>query len=125
MSDDFPAELMSPPEYDSSDPEQVAMAERAGELRLGGELEMVRRVVSTYEGRAFISMLLQETGLRRSSFVGEFPMTMARNEGRREIGIWGEDLVFTVAPEMYNMMRREAVDREYRYARDANLNQEG
>lgn len=119
---DFPPELMSLPEYDSSDPEQVAMAERAAELRLSEERKMIRQVVSTYEGRALISMLLRETGLRRSSFVGEAPMTMARNEGRRELGIWGEDLVFTAAPEMYNMMRREAIDREHRYAHDASSN---
>ncbi len=118
---DFPADTMQFPEYDPSDPDQVEQVERAAALRRLEEREYVRRLVATYEGRAFIWALLSETGVHRSSFAGEAPLTMAHAEGRREIGIWAENWVFTVAPETYSMMRREAVEREKRYRRQAGM----
>ncbi len=117
--DDFPVDALGTPEYDTSDPEQVALAEETVNLRSGREQECVRTVLSTYEGRAFFWMLLQSTNALDDGgtiFSGEQPMTMAWNEGRRVVGMWGRDWVFTAAPEMYMVMKREAVEREWRYA---------
>ena len=43
-------------------------------------------------------------------------MTMSRLEGRRELGGWGRNWVFTAAPETYNIMRSESIERDQRYA---------
>ena len=105
--------------YDDS--EEVTRAQEAAEdLRSREQTDLVRQVLSTYPGRAFVWMMMEEAGEDRSSFAGEAPLTMAWNEGRRGIGVWGKNWVFTAAPEMYIVMRREAVDREQRYA-DAEL----
>ena len=122
--DDFPVDALSTPEYDTSDPEQVAQAERMVNLRAEQEREHVRAVLSTYEGRAFFWILLSSTGALDDSptiFPGEMPMTMAWNEGRRSVGMWGRDWVFTAAPEMYMVMKREAVEREWHHADVAGL----
>ncbi len=114
--DDFPVDALKMPEYDSSDPEQVLAVEQAVELRCRQEKETVRRILTTYEGRAFIWMLMQTAGADQGVFSGEAPMTMSRLEGRREIGMWGRDWVFTAAPEQYNILRQEAIQREQHYA---------
>ncbi len=113
---DFPVDAMRMPEYDASDPEQVAMAQRTVAIRDQEQTGAVRSFLSTYEGRTFMWMLLQETGADCGVFAGEAPMTMSRNEGRREVGQWGREWVFTAAPEMYMVMKREAIEREQRYA---------
>ena len=104
------------PEYDPSDPDQVERATRADELRQLETREIVRTLLMTYEGRAFVWMLLQQAGLRRSSFAGEAPLTMAYQEGQRGVGLWAEEWVLTAAPEKHSIMRREAVQREQKYA---------
>ena len=114
--DNFPVDALAMPRYDPSDPEQVAQAEGIVDLRTREQVEVVRSLLSTYEGRAFFWMLSQEAGTARGIFAGEAPMTMSRNEGRREIGEWCQNWVFTAAPETYIMLRREAFQREQRYA---------
>lgn len=116
MMADFPVDVMTSPQYDPSDPEEVMQAEAAMDLRSREQENLVRQVLSTHPGRAFVWMLMEEAGVDRGTFAGEMPMTMARSEGRREVGTWGKNWVFTVAPEMYIVMRREAVEREQRYA---------
>ncbi len=116
---DFPVDALGMPEYDTSDPGQVTLAEDAMNLRVERERECVRTVLSTYEGRAFFWMLLHSTGALDNSstiFSGEMPMTMSWSEGRRTVGMWGRDWVFTAAPEMYMVMKREAVEREWHHA---------
>lgn len=75
------------------------------------EEDAVRFTLGSYEGRMFIWLLMQEAGLSSSGFVGEAPLTMAFLAGKRDLGLWVENWVFTAASEMYNLMRREAVER--------------
>lgn len=118
---EFPVELMQVPQYDPDDPAQVAAVQEAAQLRDLQHVEMVKSFLGTYEGRAFVWMLMQASGMDESTFVGEAPMTMAYNEGRREMGRWGKDWVFTSAPETYSIMRREAIQREQEYAHNVGL----
>ncbi len=107
------------PQYDTSDPEQVAMVQNIADIRRREQIAAVRANLNTYEGRTFMWMLIQEAGAEVGGptiFAGEAPMTMAWNEGRRMVGGWGSDWVFTAAPEMYMVMKSEAAERENRYA---------
>ncbi len=119
--DPFPTEALGMPMYDAGDPEQVEKATQADELRRTQEHDLILTVLNSYEGRAVFSILFRHTGLESISFAGEFPLTMAYNEGRRSIGKDMRDLVFTVAPERYSMVRNEMVERERTYARNAGL----
>lgn len=120
---DFPLEALAPPSYDPGDPEQEEMARQALNLRRIAENETVRAIMSTYEGRAFAWMLLQESGFEEASiFCGEAPMSMSLKEGRRQMGHFLKEWVFTAAPERYSMLRREALEREHTYARRVGLN---
>lgn len=109
------------PQYDSSDPEQVERVTEAAQLRRIEEQDFVRRLLRTYEGRAFIWMLDRQARTDECSFAGEAPMTMAYNEGRQDMGRWVREWVFTAHPAAYSMIRQEAVEREARYAAAVNL----
>ena len=122
MADDaYLNEALGMPMYDVGDPEQVEKAQQADELRRLEEHDLLRTVLNTYEGRAVFSILFRHTGLESISFAGEFPMTMAYNEGRRSIGKDMRDLLFTVAAERYSMVRDEMIQRERTYARNVGL----
>ena len=115
---------MSDLEYDPSDPEQVDQAEQAAGLRTQEQFRAVHAVLSTYEGREFVWMLMQKTQVGQSAFAGEAPMTTAYNLALRDVGEWARDWVFTVAPERYMIMEREALEREQRYAEAVGLDDE-
>ncbi len=91
------------------------------EARRTEECAAVCAVLSSYQGRAFVWMLLQEAGSQGSSFCGEMPLTMALKDGRRELCTWAENWVFTAKSEAYSMMRQEAIKREQRYAHEMGL----
>lgn len=104
------------PEYDMTDPDQVEMAREVERQRTLEQTQFVADQMKSYGGRAFVSMLLQEANVEGSSFSGEQPLTMAYLEGKRDIGSWAQNLVLTIAPEMFSLMRQEVVEREQRYA---------
>lgn len=122
MADDaYLNEALGMPMYDTGDPEQVEKVREADELRRIEEHDLLRTMLNTYEGRAVFSILFRHTGLESISFAGEFPMTMAYNEGRRSVGKDMRDLLFTVAAERYSMVRDEMIQRERTYARHVGL----
>lgn len=94
----------------------MPQADKGMEKRQQDQYNSIRQCFKTYDGRAFLWSMLEETGIHRISFVGEFPMTMAFNEGRRSIGTWAENWVFTIDPKVYIMMRQEAEERELIYS---------
>ena len=83
-------------------------------LRLREESAILHEMVRTYAGRALVNILLEQTGYRRSTFTGE-SLTSAYNEGRRDLGVWLDNWVFTTSPEALTIMRSEAQEREARY----------
>lgn len=114
MTEDFP-------EYNMSDPDQVEMAKEADRQRTLDQTQFVVDQMRSYQGRAFVSMLLQEANVEGSSFSGEQTHTTAYLEGKQDLGKWARNLVLTTVPEMFILMRREVVEREQRYALGAGL----
>ncbi len=85
------------------------------ETRALDEENFVRVVTDTYEGRALLSSLIDESGRNRSSFAGERGATDF-NEGMRNMGLRILEKVFTFAPDAYTIMHTEEQDRQRRYA---------
>ncbi len=88
---------------------------RRYEERKRGDLQ---RVLSTVEGRRFIWRLLVEAKIHHSCFDTN-ALSMAMNEGRRDLGLFVENEVLAAKPEAMEQMRNEAVSD--RLVREAEL----
>lgn len=93
---------------DEEDARIKARAERHAALVRDRQVAELRHMLSTEGGRAFMWRLLSECGLYASSYVGELPLAMARNEGKRHIGLWLLGELTAVDPLVYAKMQREA-----------------
>lgn len=93
-----------------NDEDRVAHAEQVKKLEL--EQERIRDglafVLESKQGRELVWRLLEKCSVYHQSFVGEFPLTNAFNEGRRSVGNWIVEQVFTVGPNAYRLMHEEA-----------------
>ena len=103
---------MASRDTNAGDKTQVKAREDKVKLARLKEVQALHNLLGTYEGRWFMWRLLSESGIHSTSFVGEFPLTMAHREGKRAMGIWAELELFQSRPEAYTLMRREAEDRE-------------
>ena len=82
--------------------EAVAKARRQRNL----ELDDLRQVMATKQGRRFMWRLLGECGVMRQSFSTDASL-MSFNEGRRSIGIPQVADLMQHAPEKYELMLSE------------------
>lgn len=71
----------------------------------------MRRLLTTYEGRAVVWSLLAESQLFNSSFAGEQPLTMAYAEGRKHVGRFLHKWVLKSMPDAYKVMSDEFEER--------------
>lgn len=111
-------------EFEEFQAEPEELADNTAPMRMEHDHEVVRVMASSYHGRAFMWMLLVESGCEVSPFAGEAPLTLSYNAGRGSMGFMIKDLLFTVASEIYSMMRNEATAREQEYARRAGSTEE-
>lgn len=97
---------------DAGDEKQVR--ERKTKAKLQRQAEMLRfaKLLGTYEGREFVWRLMTQAGLFGTSFVGELPLSMAYNEGKRSQALWVQVDIFEADPKAWALMQREAEDRE-------------
>ena len=72
------------------------------------ELEDIRHVLATRQGRRFYWRYLSECGVFRTSFVTN--ATIYFNEGRRSIGLHLMADMNEAAPESFVLMQKEAKD---------------
>lgn len=80
------------------------------------ERALLQQALRTYEGRAAVWMALRFSKFDELSFRSEETHDTAFNEGGRYVGLQLRDEVFTVAPETYNMMYMEAIERQHQFA---------
>jgi hypothetical protein len=97
---------------ENEDVEALQADERLKQYQEEVELDAVRAVLSSPKGRAFVWSLLEYAGIYRTTFSGETPLTSAFHEGRRSVGLWAFEKVFTDGPDVYRMMAQESEDRE-------------
>lgn len=98
--------------YDAGEETQVKQKKTKAQLNRERELEALRNILSTYDGRAFLWRLLEECGIYTSSFTGN--STTFFNEGKRHVGLWTLNEIMDVNPNSYQQMRVEAVERNKR-----------
>lgn len=92
----------------AADEEQLDKATQ--KLTNASEVERldIRKLLALPEGRRELWRILSMCGVHRTSFAGEAPITMAFNEGQRNIGLMLEARALEHAPELYIQMRDEA-----------------
>lgn len=90
-----------------NDPQRAAKERQA---RIAAEVlrEDMRWFMDSPRGRRLMWGWLAECGISRISFAGENPLTMAFNEGQRNIGLVLQTMVLEHAPEQWEPMSREA-----------------
>jgi hypothetical protein len=94
---------------DTGDEKDVNLKKAAHTLAREKELAELYEMLSLYGGRAFVWRLLEKCGVY-SSAAGECK-DVFRFEGRRDIGLWVLEEVFTAKPDTYTLMRNEAEER--------------
>ena len=90
---------------DTSDEEQVKTAEELDALRVAVEHDLLKEVLSTFEGRHVIFNILAKTGLYEDFSMADpdFPKYI----GRRAVGIEVLEDILTVNTNVYTIMQQE------------------
>lgn len=92
------------PAYGS--PEAAAEArERVMEVERQVQKDNMRVLLGTEEGREVLWRILEECGIYR-------PVADMIGEGKRRVGLWLLEEVFTADDEAYTILRKEAVARD-------------
>jgi hypothetical protein len=95
----------------TSDPRQIEKKEIAKQQRDLDWHNWMIKTLNTYEGRALVWSLLEESQLFHTSFVGEKPMTMSFREGKKHMGQFLYSWVLQSKPDAYSMMADEHKER--------------
>jgi hypothetical protein len=99
--------------YDAGDSNQVEKRKTKAQLQREREIAEVHQILSSKSGRAFMWRALEQAGFHKLSFEGEATHQTAFNEGRRSIANWLLSEALTAMPQCYNLMRDEALSREF------------
>lgn len=92
----------------AADPKQVRRANQAERLRQQRELDDLRHVMGTRQGRRFVWRQLSAAGVFRLSFTYAEPETTIFNEGRRSMGLNLMAEIHQLDPAHYLTMANEA-----------------
>lgn len=90
------------------------MSRKEEELRRKLEIEDLRAVMSTREGRRFVWRMLGQAKVFHNCFVPGSPDTTAYNEGCREFGLILLQEIMAQCPGSYLTMQKEAMANEQR-----------
>lgn len=91
---------------------ELTSAELQLQLRME-ELEDVKKVASTAEGRRLLGRLFHQANLF-TTLPPTDPLVMAWNEGQRNVGLMFMNDLMEVAPEKYITMQKAAKEKECR-----------
>ena len=97
----------------AADPAQVRYAERKEKRDRDELLAALRIVLATGEGRLVLHQLLSTSRVDLASFSTN-GSEMCFNEGQRNVGLRWKALCYEAAPELYELMEREARVQERR-----------
>jgi hypothetical protein len=95
--------------YDAGDRKAVTEKEKAYKRLEASKRMVIRQIMGTSEGRAWMNGILVLCNVFDSSF-STSALTMAYLEGKREIGLRLIADVVNAAPSRYTEMRKEAND---------------
>lgn len=92
--------------FDASDENAVRARKRTAGQRQKRDDEVVRAILTTHDGRAWLNSLLVAAHIFESSFIPD-AMSMAFREGERNTGLKLLAQITRVDPDSYVLMMRE------------------
>lgn len=101
----------------AADPQQVKGADKRTKRRQVARLDFYRAVMLTQPGRAVMWDLLARAGIYETSY-DNLAMAMARNEGRRMLGLELLADLVELDKDLYLLMETEARARDARDAQE-------
>jgi hypothetical protein len=96
---------------DVGDEKKVKTKKAVHKLAREKEIAELHELLQSYGGRAFIWRILSECKMHTGGFAPSNDH-LRHDEGKRNIGVWLEEEVFTADPNAYNIMKNEAVSRD-------------
>ena len=94
---------------DVGDEKQVKESNNQRQLERAKEVAEVHAILQTYGGRAFMYRLLSEAKMFHFGFSGA---VLEQMEGRRCLGNWAMQEMFTADSKAYTLMLNEAASRK-------------
>ncbi len=94
---------------DVGDEKKVKHKKSVRQLEREREIAELHAILQTYGGRSFIHRLLAEAKMFHFGFTGP---VLEQMEGRRGVGWWVYQEVFTADPKAYTLMLDEAASRD-------------
>jgi hypothetical protein len=91
--------MRDPLDLPGQEADEAEQAEKAKVLRQQ-QVDDIKWLMGHTPGRRFVTRLLEETGLRRTSFHTSGSL-MALNEGRKQLGYFLEGELLEITPEGY------------------------
>jgi hypothetical protein len=91
----------------TADPEKIEKKKRSRKQQDLDFTNWMTVTLGSYEGRAVVWSLIEESKLFHTSFAGEQPMGMAFREGRKHMGQFLFTWVLQSAPDAYKLMEKE------------------
>ena len=93
-------------EYDAGNPEHVAQQGKTRKALRDQELDDLKFVLETRQGRRALWRILEQFGIHRNSFNGD-PGWSAFNEGKRNAALWIEAEILKADENSLLMMMKE------------------
>lgn len=94
--------------YNSEDPKQIAAAKKSAEKAIALRLNVIKNIMQTIPGRAWIYTLLERCHIYHTPFLAGQPDVTAFQCGEQNIGNQLLADVQAAAPELYIQMIAEA-----------------
>lgn len=103
---------------DVGDEVQVDAAQAAKDRQYKQEVEALRDVASTYEGRETLWRIIGHCNVFGNSFRGEDSHLSAFEEGKRAVGLFIIQELFTSNKNSFTLLQSEAIKRAERIERE-------
>lgn len=96
---------MEPFVKNAADPQQIKEAGKKEKIARDREINDLRVVMDSQNGRRFVYSILDFAGINRLSFTGNSNTYF--NEGGRNVGLWLKDMLEKNLPDLYLLMLKE------------------
>lgn len=98
--------------YDAGDKDLVRKTNKKAQLQREREVEDFRALLAKPGNRAVIWRILSQCGIYHDNLHASDLGQMARQEGKRSIGLWLLTQIFESDPSAFERMRTEATSQE-------------
>jgi hypothetical protein len=99
---------------DTGDKEHVQKVSRKAKAQREYEVFQLSKLLKDYDGRAVLWRILSQCGIYQDNLFPDNHGVMARQEGKRSIGLWLLREIHAADPHAYARMGEEAVERDLR-----------